>query len=58
MAKEPLIYLVDGQGWYIEDAGKREGPMDSCQDAERFLHLIQLTNAARSECACLDRECL
>lgn len=57
MAKEPHIYQKDGLGWYVESAGSLEGPLDSCQDAQQYLHLMQLVKAARSEVVCLDREC-
>lgn len=58
MAKEPHIYQKDGLGWYVESAGKLEGPLDSCQDAREYFQLMLLVSAARKECACLERECL
>ena len=58
MIKEPLIYQRDGLGWYVETAGKLEGPMDTCQDAQDYLKLIQMVDAARTEVVCLDRECM
>lgn len=57
MVKEPLIYQKDGAGWYVESAGGLEGPLDSCQEAEKYLQLIQMARAARTEVVCLDREC-
>lgn len=58
MAKEPHIYQKDGLGWYIQTSSSLEGPVESSQAAQQFLQLILLVNAARTECACLDRECL
>lgn len=58
MAKEPHIYQKDGLGWYVESAGKVEGPLDSRQDAYEYFQLMLMVGAARTEIACLDRECL
>ena len=58
MAKEPNIYQKEGLGWFIDIAGKIEGPLDSCEEARRYLKLMILSCAARTEVACLDRECL
>lgn len=58
MTNEHNIYQKEGIGWFIDMAGKVEGPLDSCEDAQRYLKLIVLACAARSEVACLERECL
>ena len=58
MSKNPHIYQKDGLGWYIDTGDRLEGPVDSQQDAVQLLNLIRMTHAARTECACLDRECL
>lgn len=58
MAKEAHIIQKEGLGWYIESAGSLEGPLDSCQDAQQYLQLMQMVWAARLEVVCLDRECL
>ena len=57
MTREPHIYKKDGFGWYVDSAGVLEGPLDSCQDAQQYLHLMKLVNAARTEVVCIDREC-
>ena len=58
MVKEHNIYLKEGLGWFIELAGKVEGPLDSCEEAQNYLKLILLACAARTEVVCLDHECL
>ena len=58
MAKEAHIYQKEGLGWYIELAGNIEGPLESCEDAENYVQLIQLVCAARKDFACLNGECL
>ncbi|MDH5767152.1 MAG: hypothetical protein OEZ38_14150 [Gammaproteobacteria bacterium] len=57
MSKYPHIYQKDGLGWYIDTGDRQEGPVDSRQDAVQLLNLLQLTDAARTEFVCLDREC-
>ncbi len=58
MVREPRIYQKNGQGWYVESTDNLEGPLDSCQDAQQYLQLMQRVKAARTEIVCLDRECL
>ncbi|MDH5409429.1 MAG: hypothetical protein OEZ33_11805 [Gammaproteobacteria bacterium] len=58
MATEARIYQHEGHGWFIEIAGHTAGPLDSANDAREYLHLVEKTRAARTECACLESECL
>lgn len=58
MAKQPNVFKQEGKGWFIQLADHLEGPLDSREEAQRFLNLILLTCAARKEIACLDKECL
>ena len=58
MAKETNIYQSEDHGWYIESCGQVFGPMESSQDAQEYLQLLERANAARTEVACLDKECL
>lgn len=45
------------QGWFVETPEGRIGPMESRQEATRYLTLMQLAKAAGSETACTDTEC-
>jgi len=57
MAKETKLYQSEDHGWYIESCGQVFGPMESSQDAHEYLKLLERANAARTEVACLDKEC-
>lgn len=58
MAKEARIYQLEDHGWYIEIAGQIAGPLDSANDAQEYLRLIEKTHAARTEVVCLETGCL
>jgi len=55
MATENRVVQI-GQHWYVETAQGRIGPMDSEQEAFRYLRLQQLASAAGSETACIETE--
>ena len=47
-----------GKYWFVETVAGRIGPMDSEQEAIRYIRLQQLASAAGSETACTEAECL
>ncbi len=44
-------------GWYIETPLGPIGPMDSQQEADQFLNLMNTASIARAEMGCTDSEC-
>ncbi|MDH5447084.1 MAG: hypothetical protein OEY52_16165 [Gammaproteobacteria bacterium] len=58
MAPNPNVYQKEGIGWFIRLSDREEGPLESNEEAQRYLKLLLLTCAARTEVACLERECL
>lgn len=57
MTIEARIYQLEDHGWYVEQAGQIAGPLDSANDAQEYLLLVEKTHAARTEVVCLDAEC-
>ena len=57
MATEIQI-IQSGQSWFVVTPEGRYGPMESQQEANNYLKLLQLASAAGSETACTDAECL
>lgn len=49
--------IQTGQGWYVETAQGRVGPMDSQAEARTYLSLMRVAQAAGTEVACTDSEC-
>ena len=47
-----------GQQWYVDTPEGRVGPMDSEQEANDYIRLMQVATAAGNETACTDAECL
>ena len=58
MAKTPCIYQKKGMGWFFELSGKIEGPLNTRDEAQKYLNLMLLTCAARNDIDCLNQECL
>jgi len=56
MATEAHVVQV-GNGWFVETAMGRVGPMESLKEANTYLSLMQLAVAAGSEVACTEAEC-
>ncbi len=56
MATE-INVIHTGQGWYIETPQGRVGPMESQQDANAYVSLMQIAVAAGTEVACTEAEC-
>lgn len=46
------------QGWFVETAQGRFGPMDSSGEAQQYLSLLRVAQAAGSEVACTENECI
>ena len=46
-----------GQGWFVETSQGRVGPMDSKKEANQYLSLMRVAQAAGSEVACTESEC-
>lgn len=57
MAKASQV-IQTGQGWYVETPTGRVGPMDSRDEANAYLALMQIADAAGTELACTEAECL
>ena len=57
MAKEINIYQSEDRHWYLEASGQVFGPMESSHAAHEYMYLLQRADAARTEVACLDKEC-
>lgn len=57
MATEPLM-IQCGDGWCVETPSGMEGPIESQKDAAVYLSLLNRVDAARTEMACLETECL
>jgi hypothetical protein len=57
MATEARIVKTP-QGWFVTTTPGNYGPMDSKHEAVSYLSLMQQANAARSEIACTEAECL
>ena len=58
MAKDHRIFHQNKVGWFIELPDHVEGPMDSREEAQKFVHLLNIVGMARSaEVACTDKEC-
>ncbi|MCK4865586.1 MAG: hypothetical protein KAT06_09155 [Gammaproteobacteria bacterium] len=47
-----------GDGWCVKTPGGLEGPLESADDAANYAVLLSRVNAARSELACQDNDCL
>jgi len=45
------------QGWFVETAEGRVGPMESKAEANTYLRLMRVAQAAGSEVACTESEC-
>jgi hypothetical protein len=46
------------QGWFVATATENFGPMESEREATRYLYLMLQADAARTEIACTEAECL
>ena len=47
-----------GDGWCVKTPSGLEGPLESADDATNYAVLLNRVNAARSELACQDNDCL
>lgn len=57
MAEQAQI-VQTGQGWFVETLQGRFGPMDTRQEAANYLKLMQLADAAGTDTACTEADCL
>lgn len=57
MATDTQVVQI-GKNWFVDTAEGRIGPIDSEQEAIRYVRLQQLAWAAGSETACTEAECL
>ena len=55
---EKDLLVPCGDGWCVQTPNGMEGPMESQSDAARYVALLNTVNAARSEVACTDTECV
>jgi len=46
------------QGWFVETPQGRFGPMESSAEAQQYLSLVRVAQAAGSEIACTEAECI
>lgn len=58
MTSEQTLIQPCGDGWCVKTPAGMEGPLESQKDAAKYLSLLQRVNAARSELACQDLDCL
>lgn len=49
--------IQTSQGWFVETAQGRVGPMESKAEADTYLKLMRVVQAAGREIACTDNEC-
>ena len=50
--------IQTSQGWFVETPQGRVGPMESQAEANTYLKLMRVAQAAGTEVACTDSECL
>ena len=50
-SKNSQIVKISNTGWYVETKTGFDGPFDSEKEADTFLDLIKVSNAARVEFA-------
>ena len=55
--KNDAKIVQTGQGWFVETAQGRVGPMESQTEARSYLSLMRIAQAAGTEVACTDSEC-
>jgi hypothetical protein len=46
------------QGWFVETPQGRFGPMECSTEAQQYLSLLRVAQAAGSEVACTENECI
>ncbi|MGD8784971.1 MAG: hypothetical protein PVF28_00010 [Thioalkalispiraceae bacterium] len=56
--KDDAKVVQTSQGWFVETPEGRFGPMDSSAEANQYLSLLRVAEAAGSEVACTENECL
>ncbi len=49
--------IQTSHGWFVETAQGRVGPMESQTEANTYLKLMRMAQAAGSEVACTESEC-
>ena len=56
MSNNPKV-IQTSQGWFVETAQGRVGPMESKAEANTYLKLMLMAQAAGREVACTENEC-
>jgi hypothetical protein len=56
--KNDVKVVQTSQGWFVETSQGRFGPMESSSEAHQYLSLLRVAEAAGSELACTEHECL
>ncbi len=54
---DTMQVIQAGQGWYVETPTGRVGPMESREEANAYLSLMRIADAAGTELGCTDAEC-
>ena len=56
--KNDVKVVQTGQGWFVETSQGRFGPMESSSEAHKYLSLLRVAEAAGSEVACTEADCI